>query len=115
MADGNGVTQELLTRAHLLAQKEDISEETRLVLTLLIGIYSRTSNIGEKQAQLQIEVERIKDSVAQRVSDFVMAHPKATIAIAIVMLLISNAWWVSDIRKALLALIGLPEDLVPIP
>jgi hypothetical protein len=116
MPYSNGVTKELLERARVLSQRDSAPEETRLILTLMIGVYDRIDYVLIRQEKVETKVERIYTSITQRLSRFVETNPKVALGMAIVAFLALSLFWVSDTRRWILVWLGLPPDLLsPLP
>lgn len=64
----------------------------------------------EKLLQLEKDVQEMKKKI---LVNWIQAHPKLAGLILIVLFVMINAWFVSDFRKPLLSLLGLPADLIP--
>lgn len=82
-----------------------------LMLSLLIDLNRQNEQIMEQLTLLKTDVGHVK---SRSILIWIERHPRAAAFVALVVMTLSNAWFVSGYRKPLLAwVLGVPEDAIP--
>lgn len=99
----------------ILEENGTVTEKTRnrLLLMAVREILEKVEQIDSLDASSKAQDKRIE--VLERKSIILWAekHPKAAAVILVCSLIAINLWFVSDFRKFLLVIVGLPPDLIP--
>lgn len=92
----------------ILAENGSISEKSRNRLLLMA-----MREILEQVKQIKDHDKRIETLERKSIILWAEKHPKAAAVILASSLIVINLWFISDFRKFLLVVIGLPPDLIP--
>lgn len=103
MADNEDATLALLQRIIESNGDTPRAEKDQALFIVLKEIYQTVKPLSKRVADLE----------GKSIIMWVEKHPKQAVFLLGVFLFVVNAWFVSDFRKPLLALLGLPSDLVP--
>ena len=103
MADNEDATLALLQRIIESNGDTPKPEKDQALFIVLKEIYQTVKPLGKRVDALE----------GKSIIMWIEKHPKQAAFLFGVSVFLVNAWFVSDFRKPLLALLGLPGDLVP--
>ena len=92
----------------LLDGNGEVDPETRGRYTLLA-----LREIGRDLEQVKGLEKRVETLERNSIIRFIKDNPKTSSFIIFLIFIAFNAWFVSDFRKTILVVLGLPEDLIP--
>lgn len=103
MADNEDATLALLQRIIESNGDTPRPEKDQALFIVLKEIYQT----------VKLQSKRVEALEGKSIVMWIEKHPKQAVFLLGVLLFVVNAWFVSDFRKPLLALLGLPDNLVP--
>ena len=91
-----------------MADNGEMDTATREKYTILM-----LKQIGRDISKLTMVIRRVENLERYSIVLFCQKNPKTASIIAVLILILINFWFISDLRKFFLQLVGLPADLLP--
>jgi hypothetical protein len=90
-----------------------LRQRDQILLAAMRDLHREILEIDRKVDELVALKERVVKLEEKSILMLIEKHPKAASFIIGIILLLVNLWFISDYRRAILKLLGLPTELAP--